>query len=314
MDYGRLPCLTGVDFRLPPDAPATARVLARAAKAPGRLAAARVFIGAPTFAHKEWVGTYYPAGTRDADYLRHYARQWPALELNSTHYGLPAAATVARWVAATPAAENRYFRFCPKLPQRISHELALTAVSDPDVREFGRWLALLRPERVGMPFVQLPPTLGPDALPMLERFLLFYKEAVGGELAVELRHPLWFASPLAREEVFNLLEALNVTAVISDTAGRRDAVHQRLTTPTAFLRFNAHSLAPTDYTRADEWAERLADWLRAGLHTAYVFIHQKDPRHTPVLARYLAEQLQARTGQLVAAPRPVAGAVQGSLF
>ncbi len=311
MDFGRLPSLRDVDFRLPPDAPATARVLARAApRTATPTGKTQVLIGAPTFAHKEWVGTYYPAGTRDADYLRQYARQWPALELNSTHYGLPAAATVARWRAATPEG----FRFCPKLPQRITHDLALSAVADPDIRAFGRWLAEVGPERVGVPFAQLPPTFGPDSLPALERFLLFYKEAVGGALAVELRHPLWFASPLAGEEVFNLFEALGTTAVISDTAGRRDAVHQRLTTPTAFVRLNAHALDPTDYARADAWAERLADWRRAGLQTAYVFIHQRDPRHTPVLARYLAEQVAARTGEAMAGPKPVAGPVQGSLF
>lgn len=310
MDFGRLPSLAGVDFRLPPDAPATARVLARALPQDPGDGADAVLIGAPTFAHKEWVGAYYPAGTRETDFLHQYARQWPTLELNSTHYGLPSAATLVRWQAATPPG----FRFCPKLPQRITHDLALSAVADPDVAEFGRWLAALGPERLGVPFAQLPPTFGPDALPALHRFLLYYNEVVGGPLAVELRHPLWFSSPLAREEVFNLLEGLGVTAVISDVAGRRDVLHQRLTTPTAFVRLNAHGLDLTDYARADFWAERLADWLRTGLQRAYVFIHQKDPRHTPVLARYLAEQLAARTGQPVAAPRPVAGPVQGSLF
>ncbi|MBC7448739.1 MAG: DUF72 domain-containing protein [Hymenobacteraceae bacterium] len=310
MDFGRLPSLTGIEFRLPADAPATARVLARAPNGILPIDSAGVRIGAPTFAHKELVGSYYPFGTKDADYLRQYARQWPALELNSTHYGLPGPATVARWRAATLPG----FQFCPKLPQRITHDLALSAVADPDVAAFGQWLAALGAERVGLPFAQLPPTFGPDSLPALQRFLLLYKEVVGGALAVELRHPLWFSSPLAREEVFNLFEALEVTAVISDVAGRRDVLHQRLTTTTAFLRLNAHALDPTDYARADAWAERLADWLRAGLRTAYVFIHQRDPRHTPVLARYLAEQVAARTSHAVAAPRPVTGPVQGSLF
>jgi uncharacterized protein YecE (DUF72 family) len=309
MDYGRLPTLVGVDWQLPPDAPATARMLtaARSATAP---AAPIVRIGAPTFAHKEWVGAYYPAAARETDYLRHYAKQWPTLELNSTHYGLPNAATLTRWRALTPPD----FRFCPKLPQRISHEMALSAVADPDVRAFGAWLAALGPERIGVPFVQLPPTFGPDALAVLRRFLLFYMESVGGPLAVELRHPGWFANAEARDTVFDLFEELAVTAVISDVAGRRDVLHQRLTTPTAFLRFNAHALDPTDYARADAWAARLGAWCAAGLQEAYVFIHQKDPRHTPILARYFADQMAARTGRAVAAPVPLVGPVQGSLF
>ena len=79
-------------------------------------------------------------------------------------------------------------------------------MGDAELRTFCHWLADLG-ERAGMPFVQLPPTFGPDQLPALERFLLYYKEyaplaGISQALAVELRHPLWFASPLARAEVF----------------------------------------------------------------------------------------------------------------
>ncbi len=311
MDFGRLPSLTGVDFGLPPDASATARVLARATPLTGPPA---IRVGAPTFANKPWLGTYYPAGTPAADLLRPYARLFPALELNSTHYGLPEPATVARWTQLTPPG----FRFCPKLPQRLSHDLGLSAVGDPELRILIQWLAGLG-ERAGLPFVQLPPTFGPERLPALERFLLYYKECaraagVAEALAVELRHPLWFASLPARAEAFALLEALGMAAVISDVAGRRDVLHQHLTTPVALIRFNGHGLHPTDYTRLDAWADRLTDWLRGGLREVYFFIHQKEIGDTPVLARYLIEGLNARTGLALAVPLPVAGPVQGSLF
>lgn len=306
MDFGRLPTLNGLDLSLPPDAPATARVLARGSAAP---APAEVRFGAPTFANKAWVGSYYPAGVKDAEMLRFYGRLFPTLELNSTHYGLPDEATVGRWRQQTPPG----FQFCPKLPQRISHDFGLGTLADPLVREFGRWLGWLG-DRVGLPFVQLPPTIGPDQLPTLERFLLLYKEVVPDYgLAVELRHPLWFASPLARAEVFALLEALEVTAVIADVAGRRDVLHQHLTTPTAFIRFNGHDLHPTDYARLDAWAERLTDWLRAGLREVYFFMHQPEARQAPVALRYLAEQLNARTGLNLPVPLPTQP-VQGSLF
>lgn len=306
MDFGRLPTLNGLELSLPPDASSTARVLAQASR-PASSPVIR--LGAPTFANKPWVGSYYPAGVKDAEVLRFYGRLFPSLELNSTHYGLPDEATVARWRQQTPPD----FRFCPKLPQRISHDFGLGSLADPLVREFGRWLGGLG-DRVGLPFVQLPPTIGPDQLPTLERFLLLYKEVVSDfPLAVELRHPQWFASPLARAEVFALLEALEVTAVISDVAGRRDVLHQHLTTPVAFIRFNGHNLHPTDYARIDEWAERLTDWLRAGLREVYFFVHQPEVRHTPVLLRYLTEQLNARTGLNLPVPLPTQP-VQGSLF
>lgn len=312
MDFGRLPTLEGVDLRLPPDAPATARVLARASSVEGPAGGApSIRIGAPTFANRTWIGSYYPPGVKDAEMLRHYARLLPTLELNSTHYGLPDDATIARWRDQTGPG----FRFCPKLPQRISHDFGLGPLADPEVRTFAKWLTRLGADRLGPAFLQLPPTFGPDLLPTLQRFLTFYKEVVPAHpLAVELRHPLWYASPLAREEVFGLLEALEMPAIITDVAGRRDVLHQRLTTPLAFIRFNGHHPDNSDYARLDEWAERLADWLRMGLQEIYFFVHEPEARQVPVMARYLAEQLTARTGLAIAAPAPVIRPVQGSLF
>jgi uncharacterized protein YecE (DUF72 family) len=306
MDFGRLPTLNGLDLSLPPDDPATLRVLRRTAR---QGTSPIIRLGAPTFANKPWLGSYYPAGTKDANLLQFYSRLFPTLELNSTHYGLPDASTIARWRQLTPPS----FRFCPKLPQQISHDFGLGPMADPLVREFGQWLLLLG-DRVGHPFLQLPPTFGPTQFPSLERFISIYKDAAPEmPLAVELRHPLWFSSQQARDSVFSMLEAMGITAVISDVAGRRDVLHLRLTTAVAFIRFNAHNLHPTDYTRIDAWVERLTNWYSEGLQELYFFVHQPDIRHTPVLLQYLTEQLNTRLGLRLPIPRPIQP-VQGRLF
>ena len=110
------------------------------------------------------------------------------------------------------------------------------------------------------------------------------------------------------------LEALNKTLVITDVAGRRDVLPQRLTTPTAFIRFNGHGLVGSDYERADAWAERLAAWYAQGLHTAYMFIHQKDVRHAPIWAQHFLGRVRELTGIVVPPPKPIPQQVQGSLF
>ena len=156
--------------------------------------------------------------------------------------------------------------------------------------------------------MQLPPTFGPEHLRRLERYLLDFPAYV--PLAVELRHPGWFSDAGLLATVTAMLEALGKPLVISDVAGRRDALHQRLTTPVAFLRLNGHGLIDSDFRRADDWAARLAAWLEAGLHTAYVFIHQKDILHSPLWAEHFpAPPARAdRHGRAPAPHHPAAGA------
>lgn len=304
MDFGRLPDLRHVDFRLPPDHPETARVLAHARfTAP---AVPGLYVGCPTWTNKEWLGSYYPLGLRDDQYLHYYARQFNSLEVNTTHYRIPDAPTVRRWREQVGPG----FKFCPKVPRSISHDRELYNADDL-ATTFGRAVLGLE-EHLGPCFLQLPPHFGPDKLPRLERFLLDFPADV--PLAVELRHPGWFQDATLRDALMATLEALNKTLVISDVAGRRDVLHQRLTTPVAFVRFNGHGLIPSDFQRADYWAERLANWINQGLHAAYFFIHQRDVRHAPVLAQHFLGRLHALTGLPVQPPRPIPQQVQGSLF
>lgn len=302
MDFGRLPDLRYVDFRLPPDHPDTARVLARApAPTPPAL-----YVGCPIWTNKEWLGSYFPLGAKEPDFLRLYAQQFNSIELNTTHYRIPDAPTGRRWREAVGPG----FKFCPKLPRSISHERelyntdALALTFTRAVRELG--------DNLGTCFLQLPPHFGPELLPRLERFLLDWPAEV--PLAVELRHPRWFSDKTLVDTVFATLEALNKTLVITDVAGRRDVLTQRLTTPTAFIRLNGHGLIPSDYARADAWAARLAEWYTQGLHTAYVFIHQKDVRHAPVWTQHFLARMRELTGIAVPPPRLLPQQVQGSLF
>jgi len=304
MDFGRLPDLRYVDFRLPPDHPDTARVLARTqATAPTPPA---LYVGCPIWTNKEWLGSYFPQGAREPDFLKYYAQQFNSIELNTTHYRIPDAPTGRRWREAVGPG----FTFCPKLPRSISHERELYN-TDALVLSFTRAVQELG-DNLGTCFLQLPPHFGPELLPRLERFLLDWPAEV--PLAVELRHPRWFADKALADTVFATLEALNKTLVITDVAGRRDVLAQRLTTPTAFIRLNGHGLVPSDYARADAWAERLAEWYAQGLHTAYVFIHQKDVRHAPIWAQHFLARVRELTGIVVPPPKLLPQQVQGSLF
>src|SRR5690606_38870043 len=103
---------------------------------------------------------------------------------------------------------------------------------------------------------------------------------------VEVRHKDWFKDIAARKDLFDMLHRLKKGAVITDAAGRRDCMHMELPVADTFIRFVGNGLHPTDYSRIDEWIERLDNWMKQGLQSAYFFLHQHDEKDTPLLAAY----------------------------
>ncbi len=304
MKFGKLDSLAGVDFHLPSDPPQNATVLA----AIPRPAQPALYIGPTGYNMKAWVGKWYPTGTKEKDFLRHYGAQFNTIEHNTTHYRIPDAATVERWREETPAD----FRFCPKIPQTISHanDMGLNDGQIPFFADMIRGLA----EKMGCCFLQLPPYFTVRDLPLLTRFLQVFPRDL--PLAVEARHESFFQNTANTEAFFQLLANHGASSVITDVAGRRDVCHLRLTNERVLIRFVGNGLHPTDYTRIDAWAERLANWLEAGLHEVYIFTHEPDNLLAPELSAYCAEALSARMpGVSTRGPRLVAPPVrQGSLF
>jgi uncharacterized protein YecE (DUF72 family) len=77
----------------------------------------KVYLGTQGFSFDDWVGPFYPAGTSKTAYLEQYAERLPAVEIDSTFYGVPRAATVQKWRERTPPG----FRFAAKFPKLITH-------------------------------------------------------------------------------------------------------------------------------------------------------------------------------------------------
>jgi uncharacterized protein YecE (DUF72 family) len=288
VEFGRFQDIDRADTRLPPDPPETGRVL-RSRGTGG--AAPRLRIGAARWGVQEWLGPLYPPGTPAGEFLRHYARRFAAVELNSTYYQIPSEDTLRRWRGLVPPS----FRFCPKLPRHVSQKKRLTEQL-PATKAFAERIQDLE-EHLGLCFLQLPPNFGPASVTELRQYLLGLPRNL--PLAVELRHPGWFRDPLSRE-TFALLAGHNIATVITDTLGRRDAVHMRLTTPRAFVRFVGNDLHPSDYRRIDEWVDRLASWVEQGLEELYFFVHEPRELNTLTLSAYLEQKLTERLPSLSA--------------
>jgi uncharacterized protein YecE (DUF72 family) len=76
-----------------------------------------IYVGTCGYSYKDWLGSFYPATTRQSEMLRYYASCFRAVEIDASYYGILQPATIARMDANTP----QDFRFCFKAPQTITH-------------------------------------------------------------------------------------------------------------------------------------------------------------------------------------------------
>jgi uncharacterized protein YecE (DUF72 family) len=304
MDFGKLPSVEGVNFTLPPEPPQNVAYAAAWTRAEHPA----VYLGATGYNMKDWAGKWYPAGAKEKDFLRHYGAQFNTIEHNTTHYRIPDFATVARWREETPDD----FRFCPKIPQTISHARDL-GINSGQIALFCDAIRELGP-KLGVCFLQLPPHFSTHYGALLMRFLDVFPADI--PLAVEVRHPSFFEANADAETYFTLLNERNIATVITDVAGRRDVCHMRLTARRVLIRFVGNDLHPTDYSRVRDWSPRLKNWFDAGLEAAYFFTHEPDNLQAPALAAYCAETFgKTLPDARIRGPKQqVPPAVQGSLF
>ncbi len=281
MKFGKLINIDQVDFSLPTDPIETSQVLQGL---PDDGLTPRAYIGCTGWSMKEWVGHTYPPGTKAKDYLKYYAKQFNTIELNTTHYRIPDSATIDKWIKES----TDDFMFCPKIPQSISHQVDL-GISNGLLLQFCDVIQRLD-RKLGCCFMQMPPYFGTDRLWQIEEFLNHFPNHI--PLAIEVRHASWFKSPKASKSLFDLLEKRHFASVITDVAGRRDVLHQRITREIAMIRFVGNGLVDSDYQRIDQWVQKLKSWFEQGLNQVFFFTHEPDNLLAPELALYLSQELE----------------------
>lgn len=280
MKFGKLDNISNVNFTLPTEPARNDLFLENLPKQEEKT---KVYLGCTGWSMKEWIGTVYPKGTKPANYLHHYSRQFNTIEFNTTHYRMPTDVTIQKWYAESAAD----FRFCPKVLQQISHSRDL-GYGSGKIQEFCRVVAGLK-EKLGCCFMQLPPYFGVDRLPVLELFFEKWSKEI--PLAIEVRHESWFSHPDNFAKLVQLAEIQNVALIITDVAGRRDVLHLAITAPIVMVRFVGNGLHETDYTRLDEWVLQLKKWWINGVSEIYFFPHEPDNILAPEATAYLFEKL-----------------------
>jgi uncharacterized protein YecE (DUF72 family) len=166
----------------------------------------RLFVGTSGFAYKEWIGPFYPPGTKSAAMLAYYADQFNSVEVNYTFRRSPTASMIEAWLKAT----DEDFVFALKANQGITHFARLKGTSE----RLGRFLEAVGPlgSRLGPVLFQCPPNLKYDP-EVLDGFLTDLAAAHGQHrYAMEFRHPSFDT-----EEVRQKLGAAGVAVCVADT-------------------------------------------------------------------------------------------------
>lgn len=279
MKFGSVEKVDGLDLSLPKDHTDTKKILG--GKESKKF---NVYVGCAKWNKTDLKG-FYPKGTKDE--LAYYSTQFNSIELNATFYQPYTKDQYTKWREKTPAG----FKFFPKIPQRISHIKRLNNVKQ-FTEEFCNSISGLE-EKLGMVFLQMRDDFKPKDFERLENFVKEFPKGI--PLAIELRSSDWFNVKEEFDRVSELFKKYKITNVIVDTAGRRDIMHMRLTTPVAFIRYVGAN-HESDYGRLDPWIDRISKWKKEGLKDLYFFVHQNEEKESPLLSRYFIERFNKKLG------------------
>lgn len=281
---------------------------------PDDAVAARVRFGTSSFSSEDWIGPFYPPGTKPGGFLRYYASQFDVVEVDSTYYAIPADRTVDGWAAKTPAT----FRLAAKFPRSIVHggessHPDPTRVLDPDATYADRDQFLAVMSRLGeklgplvlqFPFFARTAFASSEAfLERLDRFLADLPPTAA--YAVEIRNPDWVGRTLT--EVCRRHSAALVL-VDQEWMPHGDRVERRfdvVTSGFSYVRLLGDRKRIEEITTTwsrevidrqaslERWAALLVRMALRGILT-WVFVNNHYAGHAPTTVRRLEAQFRAR--------------------
>jgi len=214
-------------------------------------------VGPAGWSYPDWEGRVYPrAHPRDFHPLRFLAPFVDAVEINSTHYGIPRPEHAARWaelVAGQPS-----FRFVAKLLQDFTHASEPEEL-EPWADKAERWRAGLQPlvrrRILSAVLVQFPASFhnDPAAVRRLGRIRSLFPDLA---LVLEVRHASWFEPP-ALDEIAGL--GYSLAHVDMPRAWNHPPDRHRATGPIGYLRLHGRNEA--SWFRPESGRDQRYDYL-----------------------------------------------------
>ena len=208
----------------------------------------RILVGTASWTDKTLIacGRFYPKGASSAEArLRHYASQFPIVEVDSSYYAMPTPATAQLWAERTPTGfvmNVKAFRLFTghQTAPKVLHADLRDALSGfgaslfygdvPSEIRAELWLrfrdALLplrAAGRLGLVHFQFPPwvTCGAAGRAQVAHCV---EQMAGHDVSIEFRHHSWFAAGAAVETLAFLRELAVAHTVVDGPQGFANSV------------------------------------------------------------------------------------------
>ena len=247
-----------------------------------------IHLGTQGWSYKSWEGVFYPTGTPSNRYLAHYATKLKAVEIDSSFYGTPRLANIAKWDKDTPAD----FRFAAKFPKLITHDNMLEGV-DNETAQFLDAMSRFG-DKLGPLCLQFSYEFGPTKRKVLDDYLAGLPTQF--RYAVEVRHRGWF-----QDWFYELLKKHRTALVLVDrvTMPRLELA----TTDFTYIRWlgNRKDVPDDEYDHVriqrdrelDEWAGVIAELQERDVDV-WGFANNHYMGHSPATLQEIRDRLNAK--------------------
>lgn len=241
-----------------------------------------IYFGSTNWTESYWKGVLYPPKAKSQEYLYHHSRFFTTIELNTTFYRNPIAEQVIKWKESTPTS----FKFCPKIPSRISQSKLLGIDSDlwkefeDSIFHFGTQL--------GPGFMQLPEYFDTGRMNIIEKLIV--EDHVHHTLLIELRHESWFSNSTCLHQLCTILASKKQGLVITDTPGRQDVLHSQLCCDKLLIRFVSNGNPIHDHQRIDQWSNQLEKMRDNGMSEIHFIFHHPDASQMIELTKIMKQR------------------------
>ncbi len=217
-----------------------------------------LYLGTSGFSYSDWADNFYPRGIQRRDWLSFYAREFNALELNSTYYAIPKLSILESMIRKT----GEGFVFSIKANQEITHQ------RHPDNGVFEAFVSMLQPfvdsGKLGCVLAQFPFSFGANH--QNAGYLKLFREKLKDvPVVVEFRNAQWL-----KPEMFDWLRKHNLGFCCVDEPQLPNLLPPvaEVTSNIAYVRFHGrnaakwwqheHAYERYDYTYS---AEELKEWV-----------------------------------------------------